>query len=835
MNSIENPQLKLAYEFVQFTNLNVFLTGKAGTGKTTFLHRLKKQSLKRMIVVAPTGVAAINAGGVTIHSFFQMPFGPNIPAEFKPSVQQRGESQKSAYAGYKKVSRTKINIIKSLDLLIIDEISMVRSDLLDGVDEVLRLYRDKNKPFGGVQLLMIGDLQQLPPVIKDDEWNLLKEFYDTGFFFGSRALQKTHYVSIELQHIYRQSDQIFIDLLNKVRNNRLDPESLGFLNQRYIKGFNPDDKENYITLTTHNAQATSLNATKLALLKKKTHTFQAQINGEFPEYAYPTEKELELKVGAQVMFVKNDPSPEKLFYNGKIGKITDIDDNIIYVKCPGDFVPIPVIPVEWKNMNYSINQETKEIEETIIGSFNQVPLKLAWAITIHKSQGLTFDKVVIDAQAAFAHGQVYVALSRCRTLEGVVLTSPIGMQSLRNSQEISSFQDSVQQNQPDENRLLEAKRNYEFELIKELFGFDAIFYRLNGCYKLFRQHQSVILGNYPDQFSQLVNAVKSEIIEVAQKFETQIKLLYNHQPVDENQHLQERISKASNYFIEKIQQWVMTPSEVVEIETDNKEVRKELTERLTKLLTETTLKLECLNATRSGFVLKSYLDARAKASIESQETKRKKTQEDSTKENTHVKHPELFKRIKEWRKQLCNEQNVPAYVILSQKALVGIVTYLPETLKELQNIKGIGKQRLKQFGTELISMVREYKLEKGLESEPQLSDREVESESEPKTEKTDTKQKSLEEFLSGKSIPEIAKLRNLAISTIEGHIAFYVGRGILELDEVISSEKAYEIADYLMKNKTSSLSEAKAELGEKVSYFELRCVLNHLKFQDSLN
>jgi ATP-dependent exoDNAse (exonuclease V) alpha subunit len=410
MNYPDNPQLQMAYNFLELTNQNVFLTGKAGTGKTTFLQNLKRNSPKRMVVLAPTGVAAINAGGATIHSFFQMPFGPHIPE--LTLVQDEKNGDRAIF----KLNKMKIDIIRTLDLLIIDEISMVRADLLDGIDEVLRRYRNTTRPFGGVQLLMIGDLQQLAPVVKDDEWNILKAYYETAFFFSSRALRKTSYITVELKHIYRQSDRFFIDILNQIRNNRVSQETFIELNKRYIPGFTPNEKDGYITLTTHNYQSNELNQFRLGQIAEKAFVPKATVEGNFPVHAYPTELELELKKGAQVMFVKNDPSPEKLYYNGKIGKITHIEDEIVYVNCPGDTDEIPVGRAEWQNTSYTIDNETKEIKETIEGTFVQYPLKLAWAITIHKSQGLTFEKVVIDAAQAFSHGQVYVALSRCKHL-----------------------------------------------------------------------------------------------------------------------------------------------------------------------------------------------------------------------------------------------------------------------------------------------------------------------------------------------------------------------------------------------------------------------------------
>ena len=451
---MQNPELKLAFDFVQYTNRNIFLTGKAGTGKTTFLHKLKETSHKRMVVVAPTGVAAINAGGVTIHSFFQMPFGPILP----------GRLESSEKSFIQKFNKKKINIIRSLDLLVIDEISMVRADLLDGIDTVLRRYKNKTLPFGGVQMLMIGDLQQLAPIAKDNEWNLLKEHYDTIFFFSSKAYMQSNAISIELKHIYRQQDNNFIKILNEIRDDKLSAESFQELNKRFLPGFSPENEDGYITLTTHNASANRINDEQLKKLKSKTHTFEAEVKGHFPEYSYPTDQHLKLKVGAQVMFIKNDISPEKLYFNGKIGTIVNIEDDLIYVKSKDEDNQIEVGQVMWDNVKYTINETSKEIEEEVAGSFIQYPLRLAWAITIHKSQGLTFEKAVIDAQAAFAHGQTYVALSRCKTLEGLILSSRISSNGIICDSTVGNFNREVEENQPDEKTLNTSKQNYQLAL-----------------------------------------------------------------------------------------------------------------------------------------------------------------------------------------------------------------------------------------------------------------------------------------------------------------------------------------------------------------------------------
>lgn len=410
----DNPQMDLARKFLEQTGINVFLTGKAGTGKTSFLRDLRQSSPKRMIVVAPTGVAAINAGGVTIHSFFQLPFGPHLPGVLRTGGEKRMN-----------FSKEKIAVIRSLDLLVIDEISMVRADLLDAMNDVLRRYRDRDKPFGGVQLLMIGDLQQLAPVVKQPEWELLGKYYESPYFFDSAALREAKYITLELKHVYRQSDTGFIDILNRVRENTVTPDILERLNSRYVPGFVPDDKDGYITLTSHNDTARAINERRMAGLDTPPHTFSCDIEGDFPEYLFPTDRELTLKAGAQVMFVKNDPTGLQRYFNGKIGRITRIGESKIEVALDDLAEPVEVEPGEWTNVKYTVDPQTREISETVEGIFRQYPLRAAWAITIHKSQGLTFDRVIIDAAHSFSHGQVYVALSRCRSFEGLVLRTPL--------------------------------------------------------------------------------------------------------------------------------------------------------------------------------------------------------------------------------------------------------------------------------------------------------------------------------------------------------------------------------------------------------------------------
>jgi nucleoside-triphosphatase THEP1 len=848
MKPFNNPQLQLAYDFVQYTDQNIFLTGKAGTGKTTFLLNLKGNLNKRMIVVAPTGVAAINAGGVTIHSFFQLTFGPHIPVD--ENSKTASESRQDAYnkASVNRFSREKINIIRSLDLLIIDEISMVRADVLDAIDEVLRRYRNRYKPFGGVQLLMIGDLQQLPPVVRNDDWELLRDYYSTMFFFGSQALQKTSHIPIELKHIYRQSDDVFIGLLNKVRDNKIDKETLDTLNKRYVPGFANDSDEGYITLTSHVSQAQRINETKLEKLPGKILSYSATVTGEFPEFSFPTDNELILKNGAQVMFIKNDISHEKQFYNGKIGKIVGFKDDLIQVLCPDNDYPISVEPLEWNNTKYSIDDETKEIKETTIGTFTQYPLKLAWAITIHKSQGLTFEKAIIDANAAFAHGQVYVALSRCKTLEGIVLNSPISPTSIKTDHTVSIFTQEAEQNQPDEEKLETAKHAYQHTLVTELFDFNSIERRMRSLSNILSEHKASLHDSYRDTFYNMSDLLKSEILDVSFKFGNHIKPLIAQQAnIEENDALQERIKKGSNYFYGKTNAIIFMVLQNNPLETDNKAVRKAVNDAIEKLLQDTNIKLLSLKACFDGFSVTTYLNAKAKAVIEKPEIKREKKVADEWVPPA-IPNPNLYASLKKWRNNKAEENNIDNYMILQQKTLVALATRIPVTNHELKLIPGFGKVKTQQFGEEVLAIIKTYLFDqktdqKNVINEPSASysppsvEDILENQIDPpepkfkaKKEKVNSKLLSLEMFKNGHAVAAIAKERGMAVSTIEGHLALCVGTGDVEIQEVISSEKIDLMSEYFLTNPLSGIGQAKEALGDSVTYSEIHYFQKHLAY-----
>lgn len=424
----------VAAMFINQTNKHVFLTGKAGTGKTTFLKRIVEITHKKAVVVAPTGIAAINAGGVTMHSLFQLPFGCFVPSNSVTQEQHQNIriNNPSSLMKNLQMRDNKRSLLRQIELVIIDEVSMLRADLLDAVDTLLRHVRRKyNLPFGGLQMLFIGDLLQLPPVTKDDEWQVLKEFYKSMYFFDARVLQEDKPVYVELGKVYRQSDERFLKVLNNLRENKVSKEDVELLNNYYKPYFQAPENEKYITLTTHNYKANSLNDELLKGIKAPSFFYDASISGEFSEYSFPIDNRLELKVGAQVMFIKNDPSGEHKFFNGKIGVVESLTHSEIVVRCSDDENPIVVEKYTWENVRFDLNEETNEIDEKTIGTFTHFPLKLAWAITVHKSQGLTFDRAIIDIGSAFAPGQVYVALSRLRSLDGLVLTSKINYESIR--------------------------------------------------------------------------------------------------------------------------------------------------------------------------------------------------------------------------------------------------------------------------------------------------------------------------------------------------------------------------------------------------------------------
>lgn len=710
-NKDENPESYLAWQCVCETQINIFLTGKAGTGKTTFLRNLRSRCPKRMVVVAPTGVAAINAGGVTIHSFFQLPFSPFIP----------GSKMKSDFS----MRMEKIKIIRTLDLLVIDEISMVRADLLDSLDAVLRQYRRSQLPFGGVQLLMIGDLQQLAPVVTDSDRDLLYAHYDSPYFFSSKALSQTLYATIELKKIYRQNDDYFVDILNKVRNNSLDIPALEALNSRYIETFDPSDDEGYIRLTTHNHKADAVNNGKLAKLKGKEYKYECEVTGQFPESSYPADKELKLKVGAQVMFLKNDTQHEKRYYNGKIGRVKKLDKFYVTVDCDGE--DIEVSAEKWSNTKYELDKATNEIVEMEEGSFMQIPLRLAWAITIHKSQGLTFDKAIIDAQMSFSHGQVYVALSRCRTLEGMVLGSRLSYSSFVTDRSVSSFIDGQRMRAVTEESVESMKIDYALSLIKELFTFTSI---TAECYKIIRLMEEHLHRTYPrliESLNKKMVVVESDIVTVGNKF---CKVCENARgngvDIREDKALKERIVKGSDYFVGKLLSYVGAFIDETNISIDNTEISKRFDNYREALENEYEMKKMLFQQVeRKGFSIESYLKIKADVILGVDNgthvvagVGEKPKKEVLKKIYYETEHKELYNILRKWVKGYAEENNIEKdYLVLPVKTINSICNILPLTLEELRNVNGIGKKKMASFGEEIVEMVKKYCHENKIEKE----------------------------------------------------------------------------------------------------------------------
>ena len=701
----QNPELELAWKFIENTGTNLFLTGKAGTGKTTFLRLLKARSPKRMVVLAPTGIAAINAGGVTIHSFFQLPFAPYVP---DTSFSADGS------ASYRfRFGKEKINIMRSMDLLVIDEISMVRADLLDAVDHILRRYRDRFKPFGGVQLLMIGDLQQLAPVVKDDEWKLLKNYYDTPYFFSSQALKESQFCSIELTTVYRQNDTIFLDMLNRIRENRCDAALLESLNRRYLPDFSPNE-DGYIQLVTHNYQAQRINNYELEKLPGRTYVFQASIEGKFPEYSYPTEQALELKQGAQVMFVKNDSSGNHRYFNGMIGEVTSISANHIEVRSKEGDEPFALQPEEWANAKYVLDEETKEIKEEVEGVFKQYPLKLAWAITVHKSQGLTFDKAIIDVSGSFAHGQAYVALSRCRTLEGLVLSAPIPARAIISDQAVDAFTRQARESAPDERRFESLKHSYCLELVSGLFGFRSLEVAMKRFVRVVDEHLYKLYPKQLEAYKAELGRFEERVMQVAQKFALQYtRLMDGAVDVEDNDLLQSRLKAGAAYFAEEL----VTTEEVMTADlpqVDNKEVRKQLLTAWEELARACKQARGLLGFVREeGFHISAFLKKKAVLSLEEiagaagQKKSGGKKQKDMS-VPTDIQHPELYRRLIEWRNKEALRLGLPVYTVIQQKAILGICAYLPADKAALLRIPYMGKTGVEKYGDALLELVKEY-------------------------------------------------------------------------------------------------------------------------------
>lgn len=535
-------------QFINQTNRSVFLTGKAGTGKTTLLREIINTTHKNTVVVAPTGIAALNANGVTIHSMFQLPFGAFIPDYSEPQFLENSKFEtKATLKRHFKMGGLKQAVIRNMELLIIDEVSMLRADLLDAIDFMLQNVRKNSKPFGGVQILFIGDLLQLPPVVKDEEWRILSSYYQGKFFFHSQVLLQNPPLYIELSHIYRQTDDRFISVLNHLRNNEITKEDIQILNQYVQPNFDFKANKGYICITTHNSKADCINTDSLKELKGKLFHFYPEITGDFPEKIYPLESQLELKEGAQIMFVKNDLSFDKHYFNGKMGIISSLTDKEIRVHFPEENKTIEVEKYQWQNIRYKVDPLTKEIEEEVLGTYVQYPIKLAWAITVHKSQGLTFDKAALDVSQVFLPGQAYVALSRLRSLEGLILLSPLRMNGISNNQDVMDYA----QNKANETYLQSAlqleTKNFILEYLCTAFDWKDLAQDWRNHYFSYGENTKVSLKSKNAIWAKQQTEMMEQLVVPASKFIFHLRNLFAAETVDLN-HILERVNAAYTYF-----------------------------------------------------------------------------------------------------------------------------------------------------------------------------------------------------------------------------------------------------------------------------------------------
>lgn len=816
---IENKPMQVAEDYLLSTNKNLFLTGRAGTGKTTFLKRIIKQLPHRTAIVAPTGVAAINAGGATIHSFFQIGFGPFIPNANMPQ---------------KFIAKPRIDTIKAVDLLVIDEISMVRADLLDAIDHAFRRYKNKSKPFGGVQLLMIGDLQQLAPVIKDEEWHLLADYYPTPYFFDSKAIKQVGFETIELRHIYRQSDQQFIDLLNTIRNKNYTEADLDLLNTRYIPNFEPPADKNFITLTTTNKVADGINQKKLGEIEEKSYFFEATVSGDFPESMYPIDAKLELKKGSQIMFVKNDSSSEKRYFNGKLGEITSISNDEIKVFFREENKTITVNPEIWENAKYNLN-EKNELEQKAVGSFSQMPIKLAWAITIHKSQGLTFDYAVIDAQTSFAHGQVYVALSRCRTFEGMVLRSKIDKFSVISDKSLSEFTETENAKAMDEERLKLAKINTQQTLIHELFDFEGIEPKLNSFKRNIEVEARFLPQNVVTEIGLAYITFHEKVAEVCKKFKNVLhRDFHQDKLLAEQPQINARIVKGAEVLHGILQNELFEPLSKLDVSVDNKETEAHIQNAGKAFLEDIFEKINCFEITKIGFDTVAYLKAKTDAKLNFPKLKLFAQIQQNTKAASGENN--VLKSLKMWRNAIADEKNMEAYMVLPQKTLLAIVEKMPRNATQLGKIPGMGAIKMRQFGAEILEIIAEFLPEKaGFEDDNEIFEPIVKKVTTIKTDKGSTYDETYQLFLAGKTVEEIAQQRGITPGTVETHYNKLIQTGKIDVNQLLSMDEISIMQSFKIENPEATSTEIYEALQTKgIEYKHIRWFNSGLNF-DRIN
>ena len=827
---------QIAVELVTQSSRNIFLTGKAGTGKTTFLKFIREHSPKRMAVTAPTGVAAINAGAVTLHSFFQLPLASFIPESKGVGVE--GETvNKHSLLSRLRMNSEKKKLLQELELLIIDEISMVRADTLDAVDTILRHIRNRHhEVFGGVQLLFIGDMFQLPPVVRNEEWALLSTYYESPYFFDSNVIRQDIPLYIEFDKIYRQSEGNFIRLLNQVRNNELDEDSKKMLESRYDPDFAGSRHEGYIILTTHNDTARQINNAQLSRLENKTQVFKAAVEGEFPPGSYPADEDLELKIGAQVMFIKNDTDKGKRYYNGKIGVITYINDDRIYVQCKDDPQEIEVKKDSWENIRYSLDNTTRSLEEKVLGSFSQFPLRLAWAITIHKSQGLTFEKAIIDAGRSFAAGQVYVALSRCTKLEGIVLHSKINNSSLQTDPRIVAFSKKCAAAQQLETELQEAREAYRVKLLLSLFDYTREVADCNELVNYVLEHAKSFEPADSEWPAQLLGALTAQL-ETGKRFQSQLLRIIGEK---NDSLLVERINAAATHFLKEINGLVKTIQQSP-LTTDSRNHAKEYNDLLRELLAGLSMKKHLLEI-REG-VLDTDTWHKRRNSFSVPVLQANAYAGSTQKTHSEVLHPQLQQQLRKYRDSICEAKGIPLYLVAGTQTILEMANYLPHTLDELSRVSGFGPAKIKSYGQQFLDIIITFCGENGyssrIDQKPVKSKRKSKepstTEEKPKKPaKPDTKDETFQLFKSGMQASAIARHRNLTVQTIEGHLAHYVQAGSISIQELLSAETIQLIERALEGYEGGAIIPIKQQLGDNATYGEIRMVIAWKEHQKQL-
>lgn len=825
----EQELLRLTTDFVHNTARHIFLTGRAGTGKTTFLKQTKATCPKKLVVIAPTGVAAINAGGVTAHSFFQIP-----PGTFSPQPLSKGFRSDSAVIDrnslldQQKLNTEKRELIQSLELVIIDEVSMMRADMLDAIDTVLRHVRQNSAPFGGVQMLFIGDLYQLPPVTRQGEWDLVEHHYESPFFFAAHALREADMLVIELKHVHRQTDERFIHLLNRIRDNATDADDLETLRTLHHPGFQPKPEEHYITLTTHNYKADEINARELKRLPGTEIICQANVEGDFPDRNFPVESTLRLKPGAQIMFVRNDTEEGK-YFNGKIGVVKSLDEDdeggeALSVEFPETGEVIRVGKVVWHNIRYSLDEEEQKINEEVLGSFLQYPIRLAWAVTIHKSQGLTFQKAVIDAGSAFAPGQVYVALSRCVSMDGIRLLSRINGNVIMTDQSVVEYMRRQARADDLVGTLERDKRQYFITTALALFDIVPLISKLTAL----TAYMSERMLTGKEQLLSRLHALRESLEEletVAGKFRKRVSEAVpsaKASSIDGRSMdaafsaLSERMTKGKAWFAQ--------------------ELESRLTSPLTVMMNELKAQKKARKATRRLKAFMHYAEntvARFAGDPKNGPTPSQRSAH-AVKSDPLPEEParELYESLRKTRAQFARDNNVPPYFVCHDSTLKEMTRYLPLSLGDMERIKGMGEARLEKYGISFLGVIQKFCAGHGLTTKVDLMaapDETVQPPREKEAGEGDSKTRSLKLFLEGKTVEEIAAIRNFATSTIEGHLAHFVGTGELDVRRVLPGEKLELIRKAIEELETPGLGAVKAKLGDAVTYTEIRFALNALR------